>query len=219
LLLLYNYWRSSASFRVRIALNYKQVEFDSIDIDLSQWQQHEPAYVKISPSQLVPALQIEDDNEVGSKNSTIFQSIAILEYLEEQYPTPEIIPTKLHIDRAYIRGIAMSICCEIHPLNNLRVLNYITNDFNHSEQDKLQWYHHWLKTGFDGLETIIKDSKHYTGKFCYKDKFSIADICLIPQIYNAKRFNFDLSKYPILSNIYHEGLQLDVVKQAFPTPK
>ena len=204
---LYNYFRSSAATRVRIALNYKQLDYSKIEINLVNNDQKSSDYLNVNPQGLVPAL--DDDGNV------IYQSLAILEYLDEKYPANPILP-KDYFDKAYIRELALSIACDIHPLNNLRVLTYITNTLNHTETEKNEWYQHWIHTGLSSLETVISNSKNYTGKYCYKDFFSIADICLIPQLINAKRFNCSLDNYPTLGAIDNECLKLDAVQKALP---
>lgn len=213
MLTLYDYFRSSASFRVRIALNYKGLQYDKCEIDLRDKIQYSDNYLKVNPSGLIPTL-IDSNHE-------IYQSLAIIEYLEEKYPSlPRLLPESC-IDRAYVRSIALTIACDIHPLNNLRVLNYLTNNLKHNEDAKNSWYQNWIHTGLNTLERMIKLSqnnldKYYTGTYCYKDQFSIADLCLIPQLFNAKRFNCDLNNYPILCSIEKECLKLEAVQLAYP---
>lgn len=209
MLTLYDYYRSSASFRTRIALNYKNLPYEKYEVDLKSNVQCSKEYEAINPSCLVPTLQ-NDDNEF------IYQSLAIIEYLEEAHPnSPRLLPQHA-LDRAYVRELSYSIACDIHPLNNLRVLNYITKELQQNEAKKNEWYQHWLKLGLQSLEHRIKNSKYYTQKFCYRDQFSLADVCLIPQLYNARRFNCDLSLYPTLCNIEKNALLLDAVVHAHP---
>lgn len=204
---LYNYIRSSAAIRVRIGLNYKGLDYTKIDISLLNNDQKSDTYTKVNPSGLVPTL---DDN-----GSIIHQSLAILEYLDEQYTSKPILPND-SLSRAYVREIALAVACDIHPLNNLRILNYLTNNLHISDEEKNTWYKHWIEQGLTGLEKIISTNKNYTGKYCYKDMFSIADICLIPQLINARRFNCNLDNYPTLIAIDHECMKLDAVKKALP---
>ena len=204
---LYNYFRSSASFRVRIALNYKQLEYTTAEISLLDNVQKTPLYLAKNPAGRVPTL---DDN-----GHLIHQSLAIIEYLDEQYPNHPLLP-KYPIARAYIREIALSIACDIHPLNNLSVLNYITKTLNHTEEEKLEWYRHWITEGLSALEKTIARSEYYTGKYCHEDTFSLADICLVAQLYNAKRFNCNLDNFPTLLTIEKYCLALNAIKKALP---
>jgi maleylacetoacetate isomerase len=230
MLILYDYFRSSAAFRTRIALNYKGLEYSKHDIDLRYNSQNSELYLKINPAGLVPTLinsintpvdaseydSMDDDTQSPAHQSPIHQSIAIIEYLEEEYPDlPKLLPENPKA-RAYVREIALTIACDIHPLNNLRVLNYLTQTLKHNEIDKNLWYQHWILQGLNSLEQIIQNSIYYNGTFCYYDQFTIADVCLIPQLFNAKRFNCDLSKYPILCAIEEKCLSLDAVKRALP---
>lgn len=204
---LYNYFRSSAAFRVRIALNYKSLAYSTIDIDLRNNEQRNSKYLSLNTSGLVPTLK---DN-----NKSFTQSLAIMEYLEEQYPAPHLLPDEISA-RAYVRQIALTIACDIHPLNNLRVLNYITKKLNQEQEEKLEWYRHWVDIGLSTLEDMINQQQYYTGSYCYKDMFSMADMCLVPQLYNAKRFNCSLNNYPTLMAIEEKCLKLDAVRLAYP---
>lgn len=205
---LYEYEKSSASYRVRIALNYKELPYSSIPIDLRTGQQSSADYVEVNVAKLVPALQLES-------HQVISQSLAIIEYLEEAFPEHALLPSRA-IDRAYVRSLAFNVSCDIHPLNNLRVLNYLTQVLGHSEDDKNTWYQHWIRLGLESLERQISTSKFYTGKFCYREQFSLADICLIPQLFNARRFKCDVADYPILLEIEAHALQLSAVIKAQP---
>jgi maleylpyruvate isomerase len=193
MLKLYDYLRSSASFRVRIALNLKKVDFQAVPVHLvnNGGEQFSEEYSKINPHHLVPLLQ---DHDIR-----ITQSLAIIEYLDEVYPEPPLLPTN-PVDKALVRAMALSIAADIHPLNNLRVLTYLKNEFNISDQQKQQWYQHWITKGFTALEKQLSSSQT-TGEFCYGDQPTIADLCLVPQMYNAKRFSCDLSAYPTLGRI------------------
>ena len=207
---LYGYWRSSAAYRVRIALNLKQIEVEHVSVHLVKngGEQHTEAFHQLNPQNLVPALV--DSNEQGEFQLT--QSLAIIEYLEDKYPEHKLLPVNIE-DRAIVRGMALSIACEIHPLDNLRVLQYLVKDMGVTEENKMQWYHHWIHLGFTALESQIE---RFGGRFCFGDAPTLADICLIPQIYNAKRFNVDLSAYPQIERIWDECHQLDAFNQALP---
>lgn len=203
---LYDYYRSSCAYRVRIALAIKQLEFSTIKIDLTQDIQHSKDYLQYNPQALVPTLL--DNDQVFT------QSLAIIEYLEEQYPTPALLP-KSAIERSQVRALALIIACDIHPLNNLRVLNKLRQDWQTSPEKITQWYHHWLQ---EGLSAIEQKLSQYSRKkpFCYTDRITLADVCLIPQVYNAKRFEFSLEPYPIIQSIYSHCTELSVFKSASP---
>lgn len=203
---LYGYWRSSAAYRVRIALNLKQLEceHESVHLVKEGGQQHHPDYVALNPMELVPTLV---DGEV-----TLNQSLAILDYLDAKYPQVPLLPAELN-DNVQAKAIAYDIACDIHPLNNLRVLQYLTGELGQTEETKVAWYHHWIDVGFSALDKKLEKT---AGQFCYKDQVSWADICLIPQVYNAKRFNMDISKYPTIKRIADNCGQLDAFVQAEP---
>ncbi|MHB1948708.1 MAG: maleylacetoacetate isomerase [Gammaproteobacteria bacterium] len=193
MLQLYNYFRSSASFRVRIALNLKGLEYKEIPVHLlNNGGEHLAVdYQAINPQGLVPTLQ---DN-----SKTITQSLAIIEYLDELHPEPPLMP-KDPYQKALVRAFALAIAADMHPLNNLRVLKFLNKDLNLSEEQKVQWYQHWIATGFSALEKSLTSSPHTTD-FCFGQTPTIADICLVPQMYNARRFNCDISAYPTLVKI------------------
>lgn len=203
---LYSYFRSSAAYRVRIALNLKNLECEIIPVHLlnNGGEQHGQAYRQINPSELLPAL-VEDDFALA-------QSLSILEYLEEKYPEHALLPNNLQ-DRARVRAFCQNIACDIHPLNNLRVLKYLKHELQISDDEKTAWYKHWVEIGFKSLEQQLIDSN---GKFCFGDQATLADCCLIPQVYNAKRFNIDLSAFPQISAIYQHCSDLDAFKNAAP---
>ena len=204
---LYDYFRSSAAFRVRMALNYKQLDFDKITIDLRVGDQKEGSYKQLNPAGLVPSL-------ITETNDCFHQSLAIIEYLDEQYPNNPLIPKNI-IDRAYVRSIALDIACDIHPLNNLRVWNYLLNDLKISEEQKNEWYKHWLGTGLKALEDYISNNAKY-GEYCLNEQFTVADICIVAQLFNARRFNFDLKPYPILCKIDANCQKLAAVTFSWP---
>lgn len=205
---LYSYYRSSASYRVRIALNLKKLSYEYCPVHLlnNGGEQFNNEYKKLNPQSLVPTLSDED--------KTITQSLAIIEYLEEQYPKPTILPKTPHA-RAQTRAIAQMIASDIHPLNNLRVLKYLKHDLSCSDEQKQEWYFHWLTLGFNTLEQLLANNSE-RGKCCYQDSPTFADICLIPQVYNAIRYNFPMDKYPTLMRIYDYCLRLDEFIQASP---
>lgn len=206
---LYSYFRSSAAFRVRIALNLKGVPHEIVPIHLlkdggEQFAEH---YVRTNPLSLIPAL--EDSGQV------LFQSLAIIEYLEERYPEPALLPSD-PLSRAYVRAVALSIACDIHPLNNLRVLRYLVRELGVSDQDKDVWYRHWVELGLGQLERVVASSGR-AGRFALGDKVTIADLAIVPQLFNARRFNCDLAKAPTLNGIADRCLQLDAFMRAEPS--
>lgn len=205
---LYDYYRSSSCYRVRIALNIKHISYEAIPIHLINdgGEQHQSTYLELNPQGLVPTL---DEN-----GHILSQSLAIIEYLDEINPTPPLLPQN-PFGRAQARSIAMTIACDMHPLNNLRVLNQLHEQFHASEEHVLVWYHHWLKTGFDAVESILK-KQHRKHPVCYGSDVSIADICLIPQVYNAKRFNFSMENYPLICEINDHCLTLPAFVHAAP---
>ena len=190
---LYDYYRSSASFRVRIALNIKNLAYDTIPVHLLNQggEQFLPTYRQLNPHSLVPTL---DD---GGKVLT--QSLAIIEYLEELHPEPALLPQDPY-HKALCRAFALSIAADMHPINNLRVLTYLTQELGLSEEKKMQWYYHWMQKGLAALETQLVSSP-FLGKCCVGDTPTLADICLVPQLYNARRFQCDLSAYPTLVRV------------------
>ncbi|MFD2175949.1 maleylacetoacetate isomerase [Veronia pacifica] len=201
---LYDYSKSSASYRVRIALNLKGLDYQAISVPLLENAQRSDTYLAMNPAGLVPTLK--------EGEQAITQSLAILEYLEETYPTPALLPED-PLARANCRSLAYDIACDVHPLNNLRVLKYLTGHLGHSEQEKLDWYVHWLKQGLDALEAKLAGSGH---RFCCGDTPTLADLCLVPQLFNARRFELDMSPYPTLVAIDKECQSLPAFKNAHP---
>ncbi|WP_027254203.1 maleylacetoacetate isomerase [Photobacterium halotolerans] len=205
---LYDYFRSSAAYRVRIALNLKGLSYTSHPVSLVDKAQQSPAYKAINPSQLVPTL----DTEHGQ----LSQSLAIIEWLEDTHPEPALLPRDPW-QKAQCRELALSIACDIHPVNNLRILNYLTQDLGVSQEDKLTWYHHWLHQGLSALEArVAAKQANQPSTFCCGDTPSLADICLVPQLYNARRFELDLSPYPTLVRIDAACQKLASFEQAHP---
>ena len=201
---LYDYFRSSASYRVRIALNLKGLAYDSVPVSLLDNAQRAPEYLSKNPQGLVPALL---DGE-----QLLTQSLAICEYLEETYPQPALLPNDA-IGRARVRALALSIACDIHPLNNLRVLRRLEAQFAADQAGKDAWYQHWIQSGFEAFEQQIQ-STH--GQYCFGDTVTLADLALVPQVYNARRFNCDLSAYPTMLAIEQRCLALDAFARAIP---
>jgi maleylpyruvate isomerase len=209
---LYGYFRSSASYRVRIALNLKGLEAEQVSVHLVKngGEQFSDSFRALNPDALVPALlDIDNGEEVA-----LSQSLAIIEYLEEKYPQPALLPNNL-ADRAYVRSLALSIACEIHPLNNLRVLKYLTGTLGMSDEQKTTWIQHWCESGLAALEQRLAADKR-TGDFCFGNTPSLADCCLVPQIFNAQRFKCDLSGMPTLMHINQHCLSLAAFVKAMP---
>lgn len=205
---LYGYFRSSASYRVRIALNLKGLDYQHQGVHLLRngGEQSSASYKQINPDALVPAF--EDQGQI------LTQSLAILEYLDEVYPEPALLPAAA-LDRAYVRSLALAIACEIHPVNNLRVLKYLTGELQLSDEQKNAWYKHWVETGLLALEHKIT-SHHQAGQFCFGDRPGLADCCLVPQIFNAQRFNCDLRALPTIMRIYQNCMELPAFIAASP---
>ncbi|CAJ0870305.1 Maleylpyruvate isomerase [Ralstonia mannitolilytica] len=203
---LYNYFRSSASFRVRIALEIKGLPYDYAPVHLLKGEQLAPDFVKLNPDALVPVLC--DGNDV------LNQSLAIVEYLEETHPEPTLLPGSPS-NRAHIRAIALAIACEIHPLNNPRVLKYLKNTFNVEEDARNDWYRHWVKLGFAALETRLSQSP-LTGAYCVGDTPTLADVCLVPQVFNGKRFDVAVEDYPTLARIFAHCMEQEAFQRAAP---
>ena len=205
---LYDYFRSTACYRVRIALNYKNISYKTLTVHLTNngGEQHRPEYLALNPQGLVPTL---DDN-----GHLLSQSVAIMEYLEETYPRPAILPST-SLGRALVRSITMAIACDIHPLNNLRVLQQVRQQFKADDAQMNEWYHHWLRIGFDSIEEQLTRLPRKQA-VCYGSDITMADMCLIPQVFNAKRFNFSISGYPLINEINEHCLSIDAFAQATP---
>jgi maleylacetoacetate isomerase len=205
---LYTFFRSSASYRVRIALNLKKLDYAQIPIHLRRGggEQLTPSYKTVNPQALVPTL--EDDRRL------IPQSLAIIEYLDECYPEPPLLPRE-PADRAIVRGMALAVACEVHPIQNLRVLNYLRSELKHSEGEVNSWARHWIALGLSALEqTVLSFSTH--PRFCFGETPSLADLCLVPQLYNARRFGCDLSPYTALLGIEADCVALAAFAEAAP---
>jgi maleylacetoacetate isomerase len=203
---LYDYFRSSAAYRVRIALNLKGLGYEHIPVNLLKGEEGETAYRELNPQGLVPTLV--DEGKV------LTQSLAICEYLEECYPEPSLLPGDAS-DRARIRSLALAVACDIHPLNNLRLLKYLVTELGASEEQKLAWYQHWINEGFEAIEAMLNDSDK-TAAFCHGNTPTLADLCLVPQLYNARRFEVDLTPFPNIVRINENCLELDAFLNAKP---
>ena len=205
---LYSYFRSSASFRVRIALALKGLDYEYAPVHLLQGggQQFAAGFKAMNPAALVPVL--DDDGSV------LTQSLAIIEYLEETRPQPPLLPGDA-TDRARVRAIALAIACEIHPLNNLSVLGYLNKTLGVGEEQRNEWYRHWVETGLATVEAMLANDSR-TGAFCHGDKPSLADVCLVPQIFNAQRFAARLEHVPTVMRIHEHCLTLPAFAESIP---
>jgi maleylacetoacetate isomerase len=205
---LYDYFRSTACYRVRIALNLKNIAYEKVAIHLvnNGGEQNSPEYRKINPQGLVPSIEVN--------GQILHQSLAIIEYLEDAYPEIPLLPQDPLI-KADLRAMALIIACDMHPLNNLRVLNRLKSQFNANEVQVMDWYHHWLKAGFDAFEAQLK-SLERTRPVCCGEEISLPDVCLIPQVYNAHRFNFPMNDYPLINEINEYCLTLPAFQNAAP---
>ena len=201
-----SYFRSTAAYRVRIALELKGLEYEIESINLLKGEQRSDSFKSINPQGLIPTLTVGDD--------TISQSMAILEYLEERHPEVALLPDKSE-QRAYVRSLAQAIVSDIHPLNNLRVLQYLENDLGVSKEQKSDWYQHWVRLGFLALEQSLATSQ-YSGLCCFGDNPSLADVCLIPQVYNAHRFAVPMGEVPTILRINQYCLALPEFERARP---
>ncbi|MBT3534999.1 MAG: maleylacetoacetate isomerase [Rhodospirillaceae bacterium] len=203
---LYGYWRSSAAYRVRIGLNLKNLEVEEEFVHLQRLEQRGDDYLTLNPQGLVPTLI---DGDV-----CLSQSLAILEYLDETHPEPPLLPSD-PAGRARVRQLAQVVACDIHPIDNLKVLNFLTNEMGVSDEGRLTWYRHWVNQGLEGLEGLVA-SHPATGRFCHGDQPSLADLCLVPQLYNARRFDVNLDLYPILQSIDAACQSLQAFTKAAP---
>ncbi|HYT53489.1 MAG TPA: maleylacetoacetate isomerase [Verrucomicrobiae bacterium] len=205
---LYTFFRSSASYRVRIALNLKSLSYEQAPIHLRRGggEQFTAAYKAVNPQALVPTL--EDGGRV------LTQSLAIVEYLDEKYPQPPLLPSD-PADRALVRSMALVIACEVHPIQNLRVLNHVKKEYNQTDDQVNRWAQHWIDLGLSALEQLIV-AQPKRGKFCFGDTPTLADICLVPQLGNARRYGCDLTRYPTLQQIEKTCMALPAFSNAAP---
>ncbi|RAH36555.1 MULTISPECIES: maleylacetoacetate isomerase [unclassified Halomonas] len=204
---LYGYFRSSAAYRVRIALNLKGLAYDQDPVDLVAGEQRGEGYLADNPQGLVPTLVTDD-------GLRLTQSLAICEYLEEVHPEPALLPGD-PAERARVRALAQLVACEMHPPNNLRVLKYLTGELGVDDAARLAWYHHWVHEGFTALEAMLSREAG-SGEFCHGDAPTLADACLVPQVFNAERFECDLSAYPRIRRIADNARALDAFRRAAP---
>lgn len=207
-LTLYSYWRSSAAYRVRIALNLKGLphEIKPVHLVRDGGEQHGAEYRELNPQELVPVLL--DGHRV------IRQSMAIIEFLDETWPEPPLLPATAR-DRARVRGLAQLIACEIHPLNNLRILQFFNHTWHVPQPEREGWVRHWIEDGFNALEALLRENPS-TGEFCEGDDPGLADCCLVPQVYNAQRFGVDLAPFPLIQRINAACLALPAFDAARP---
>ena len=206
---LYSYWRSSAAYRARIALNLKAMDYAIAAVHLVRdgGEQHQDAYRAINPQQLIPALADGD--------RVVRESLAIMEYLDEAYPdTPRLLPHD-PVARSRVRALAQMVACDIHPIGNLRVLQYLQRELGVDDGRRLAWSRHWIEVGFDAIEAMLVGEGH-AGKFCEGDAPTMADCCLVPQVYNARRFEVSLDRYPTIVRIDAACRELDAFQHAAP---
>ncbi|WP_417330257.1 maleylacetoacetate isomerase [Halomonas cupida] len=201
---LYDYFRSSAAYRVRIVANLKGIELEQVPVNLVKGEQRSDTHLSRNAQGLVPTL-VTNDGEC------LTQSLAICEYLEECFPEPALLPSD-PIARARVRALCQVIACEIHPLNNLRVLKHLTGELGLSDDNKLAWYRHWVRLGFDAVEAMLDASSD----FCHGDNPTLADVCLVPQVFNAERFECDLGPYPRIRAVTERARALDAFAGAAP---
>jgi maleylacetoacetate isomerase len=200
---LYDYYRSSAAYRVRITLNLKRVDYEQRLVNLLESEQKSDEYRALNPQGLVPMLEID--------GMRLIQSIAIITYLDQRFPVPPLMSTSIQ-DQAHVRALALTIACDIHPLNNLRVLKYLTKIGIEQEQ-RDEWYAHWVREGLAALEALAAPR---AGEFLFEDAPTMADVCLVPQLYNARRFNVALDDYPTLLRADENANKLDAFASAHP---
>lgn len=203
---LYGYFRSTAVYRVRIALGLKGLDCEPSLVHLRDGQQFEPAYDAINPQHLIPSL--EDSGRV------FHQSLAIIEYLDEAHPGPPLLPGDA-MARARVRALAQMVACDIHPIDNLRVLTYLQDKFDADAKAVEDWFNHWITLGFDAIERMLSTSAE-TGAFCHGDAPGLADVCLVPQIHNARRYDMDLSVWPTILRIETACMEMDAFQAARP---
>jgi maleylacetoacetate isomerase len=201
---LHDYFRSSAAYRVRIALNLKRVDYESRSVGLADGAQRSADYRAINPQGLVPALEID--------GLTLTQSLSIAVYLDQKFPDPPLVPRD-PADGAHVRAMSLAIACDIHPLNNLRVLKYLTGELGLGDEQKNAWYAHWVSEGLSGLEAMAAPR---SGEFLFGDSVTLADVCLVPQLFNARRFNVPLDTYPTLLRVDANASRIEAFAAAHP---
>ena len=203
---LYTYWRSSAAYRVRIALNLKGLAYESVPVHLAKDEQHAAGFQQVNPQELIPVLLHGD--------RVMTQSLAIIEYLDEAFPDRPLLPATAR-ERQRARAIAAMVACDIHPLGNLRVQQYLEREFGAEQAQREGWTRHWIGKGFAAIEAMLAGNPS-TGEFCEGDSPTIADCCLVPQVYNARRVNLDLAPFPTLARIDAACRDLEAVQAALP---
>ena len=203
---LYGYSRSSAAFRVRIALNLKGLTYEDAFIHLRRGDQRQAPFLAVNPQGLVPALETD--------GQTLIQSLPIIEYLDETHPEPPLLPAD-PAGRARVRALAAIVACDIHPINNLRVLRYLSRPLGHDQATIETWYNHWIAAGFEALEGLLTAAQG-TGKFCHGDRPGLADIVLVPQVVNAERYKLDMAPYPAIVRIHENCMALPAFAAAHP---
>ena len=205
--ILHNYFRSSTSTRLRAALNLKGLGYDYVSYALLKSEQRDPAFLAKNPAGLVPVLELDD-------GTMLSQSLAIIEYLDETHPEPPLLPADAK-GRARVRSLAYMIACEVHPLNNLRVLQYLADTLGQDDAGKADWFRHWVSLSFDALETRLAQEPE-TGRFCHGDTPGLADLCLYAQVWNNRRFEIDMAPYPVIGRIFGALDQIDAFAKAAP---
>ncbi len=205
---LYTFFRSSTSFRLRIAFAYKGIAYEPRFVSLPKMEHHAPDYLAKNPQHLVPAM-------VDEAGRVFTQSMAMIEYLDDIYPEPALMP-KDPVEKWYVRAVSQIIGCEMHPLNNVRVLKYLKAQGMEAAKVDGEWYSHWVAEGFRSLEAFLVGEKR-TGRFCLGAQFTMADVCLVPQVFNAQRYNCDLSAYPTVMRVFEAGAELDAVRKVEPS--
>jgi maleylpyruvate isomerase len=206
-LVLHNYFRSSTSYRVRIALEMKGISYKYVPHHLRHGEHREAPYLSVNPQGLVPALILDD-------GTMLSQSLAIIEYLDETHPEPPLLP-KAPLDRAHVRMLAQMIACDIHPVNNLRILTSLRTLFGASDEDVNNWFRHWVNETFEPMEKLLATARE-TGKFCHGDTPGLADICLVAQVANNARFGVDMTPYPTIARINANCMALPAFQKAAP---
>lgn len=205
--ILHGYYRSSASFRVRIALNLKGIAYEDAFHHLRRGEQRTPAYLELNRQGLVPTLQVD--------GRVLVQSLAILDYLDETRPDPPLLPVD-PAARARVRALAQIVACDIHPIDNLRVLDHLRKTLRQPEDAIKRWYNRWIADGFGAIETMLSASSE-TGRFCHGDNVTMADICLVPQVINARNFDLDMTPFPTLQRISDAALAMPEFERAMPS--
>jgi len=203
-IILYDYYRSSACYRVRIALNLKGIDYEKRQVNLTSGDQKSDEYRGLNPQGLVPMLEIDGHR--------LTQSLAIINYLDIRYPTPPLIPAAA-AERAHVVAMAMTVACDIHPLNNLRVLKYLKNELHQPQEEVDRWYSHWIREGLPALEAMAAPK---AGKFLFGDAPTGADVCLVPQLYNARRFNVQIDDFPTLLRAEENANNIEAFAAAHP---